>query len=253
MAEAPKKRGRPRLSDAEKKRREAEKAARPRKKPGPKKGSTRAKPSADPKPWEALGISKSRYYKKPQEKPAPAVIMANAEGIEGANVEGETGGEQKRGRGNPGKWKPEFVEVARALAVAGFTDEQMADHFEICTKTFYNWTAKHPEFLQAIKMAKDAPDDRTERSLYHRANGYEYTEEVPVKVKDIEYENGRKVKETERVELVKVKRFTPPDPTSGIFWLKNRRPDIWRDKKELDVNPHEDWLARLASVEGADA
>ena len=24
----------------------------------------------------------------------------------------------------------------------------------------------------------------------------------------------------------------PPDPTSMIFWLKNRQPDKWRDKRE---------------------
>ena len=26
----------------------------------------------------------------------------------------------------------------------------------------------------------------------------------------------------------------PPDTTAAIFWLKNRRSDEWRDKRELD-------------------
>ena len=28
-------------------------------------------------------------------------------------------------------------------------------------------------------------------------------------------------------------RYYPPDPVSGIFWLKNRQPDKWRDRKEV--------------------
>lgn len=160
--------------------------------------------------------------------------------------------QSKRGPGNPGKWKDENIELARVMAKAGFTDLQMAEELGICIKTLYNWTAKYPKFLHALKMAKDAPDDRTERSLYHRANGYEWTEEVPVKVKEVEYDAGRKVKETERVEIKKVKRFAPPDPTSLIFWLKNRRPEIWRDKKEVELNPHEDWLAKIAAMEDFD-
>ena len=32
---------------------------------------------------------------------------------------------------------------------------------------------------------------------------------------------------------VKTTKHYPPDPTSMIFYLKNRRPDRWRDKQEL--------------------
>jgi hypothetical protein len=31
-----------------------------------------------------------------------------------------------------------------------------------------------------------------------------------------------------------VKKIIPPDPTSMIFWLKNRRPESWRDKTEVE-------------------
>jgi hypothetical protein len=27
----------------------------------------------------------------------------------------------------------------------------------------------------------------------------------------------------------------PPDATSMIFWLKNRKPEQWRDKQDVDV------------------
>lgn len=28
----------------------------------------------------------------------------------------------------------------------------------------------------------------------------------------------------------------PPDTTAAIFWLKNRQPEKWRDRKEIDAN-----------------
>ena len=31
-----------------------------------------------------------------------------------------------------------------------------------------------------------------------------------------------------------VTKHYPPDPTAAIFWLKNRQPDTWRDKVEVD-------------------
>lgn len=135
--------------------------------------------------------------------------------------------------GQPTKYKPEYVEMAGKLSSLGWTDIEMADFFGICEKTLYTWQATHIEFLQAIKMGKDTPDDRTERSLYHRANGFEWFEEQAIKVKEVKYSKlGKKESEIERVELVKVRKRVPPDPTSAIFWLKNRRKDQWRDKQE---------------------
>lgn len=34
---------------------------------------------------------------------------------------------------------------------------------------------------------------------------------------------------------VAVQKEVPPDVTAQIFWLKNRRPDLWRDKQDLNV------------------
>ena len=60
--------------------------------------------------------------------------------------------------------------------------------------------AKYPEFRCALKAGKEASDDRVERSLYQLAIGW----------------NGQ-----------------PPNTTAAIFWLKNRRPDRWRDVQQL--------------------
>jgi hypothetical protein len=128
--------------------------------------------------------------------------------------------------GRPSKWRDVFVERGRELAEAGATDREIARELGVAASTFYSFCLNHPEFSDAVKVGKIKTDDRVERSLYDRATGYAYTEQQAIKVKD----GAQK----ERVEIVEVERYMPPDTTSMIFWLKNRRPDEWRDKHEID-------------------
>jgi hypothetical protein len=32
-----------------------------------------------------------------------------------------------------------------------------------------------------------------------------------------------------------VRKYYPPDTTAAIFWLKNRRPDLWRDRNQTEL------------------
>jgi hypothetical protein len=64
---------------------------------------------------------------------------------------------------------------------------------------------------------------RTERSLYERANGYNYDA-----VKIFMPAGRAKPVYAPYVEHV------PPDVTAGIFWLKNRDPQHWRDSQQLE-------------------
>jgi hypothetical protein len=99
----------------------------------------------------------------------------------------------------------------------------MADFFEVEVRTIYRWKHDHEEFCQALKSAKEAADERVERSLYQRAIGYEQDE---VKI----FMPGGA---TEPV-YAKFRAKVAPDVTAAIFWLKNRRSDAWRDVKHID-------------------
>ena len=58
-------------------------------------------------------------------------------------------------------------------------------------------------------------------ALFKRATGYEHIE------KKVAYVGGKN-------KVVDVTKHFPPDATSAIFWLKNRQPKKWRDKKEVE-------------------
>lgn len=121
-------------------------------------------------------------------------------------------------------YRHEFADEARKLCQLGATDRELADFFDVTTMTIWNWQGRHPEFSAALKRAKDAADDRVERSLYSRATGYTFDSEKLWITKD-----GDVVRE-------KIIEHVPPDVTACIFWLKNRRSSEWRDKTDHDHN-----------------
>ena len=74
----------------------------------------------------------------------------------------------------------------------GLVDEQIAHNMGIAAGTLYDWKKKFSKISEALKTGKEVVDYQVENALLHKALG--------------------------------------GDTTAQIFWLKNRRPDKWRDK-----------------------
>jgi hypothetical protein len=124
--------------------------------------------------------------------------------------------------GRPSKFKDEFCEQAAKLCRLGATDQELADFFGVEVRTLYRWKSEHEAFCQALKAGKDSADERVERSLFARANGYEH-DEVDIRVV------GGEIVQTP------IRKYYPPDTTAAIFWLKNRRPERWRETKAVEL------------------
>ncbi len=100
----------------------------------------------------------------------------------------------------------------------GLTDEQIAKNIGISRASLYKWKKKEVDIFDALKKGKEVVDFEVENALLKRALGYEYEEET--------YEKGILTK--------KVKKQVAPDTTAQIFWLKNRKPNTWKDRIETD-------------------
>jgi len=132
--------------------------------------------------------------------------------------------------GRPTKYNPKFHPLlAEALAASGKTVDQIADKIGVHRDTIFDWQNKHPEFSDALKKGKEGPDDKVERSLFERATGYTFDSE---KIVTISLGQGM----GSEVERVAIEEHCPPDVTAQIFWLKNRRPDRWREKQETELS-----------------
>lgn len=123
--------------------------------------------------------------------------------------------------GRPSGFKVEFVEQAKKLAELGATDEEVAEFLKIDKATLYRWKHQFPKFCEALKVGKAVADERVERSLYQRAIGYRLD---AVKI-FAEPKTGAE-------KIVKYVENHAPDTVACIFWLKNRRPDLWRDTQD---------------------
>ena len=116
---------------------------------------------------------------------------------------------------------PDGLLLLEAYARDGLTDEQIAKNLDITPSTLYEWKRRYSEISEALKKGKEVVDIEGENALLKRALGYSY-EEKKVEVS----EEGTKVTKTIK-EVV-------PDTTAQIFWLKNRRPEQWRDKQDIE-------------------
>lgn len=116
----------------------------------------------------------------------------------------------------------------------GLTDEQIAEKLDISVASFYNYKNEHLEFLESLKKGKEVADYEVENALFKKALGYNAKVKKAFKVKEVLYENGKRLKETERIEYAEDEVHIPADTTAQIFWLKNRKPNVWRDKREIE-------------------
>lgn len=125
-----------------------------------------------------------------------------------------------------------MAEVATSL---GATLDDLARLFAVEPSTVDLWKSKHPAFSGAIKTARVNADATVERSLYQRALGYR------AKTQKVVVANGSS-------EVVDYEEQHPPEVAAGIFWLKNRKPQEWRDKIDLEHSGSIDFAGALETA-----
>ena len=98
--------------------------------------------------------------------------------------------------GRPPTYKAEFVELVFNYCLLGSTDVDLAVFFDVDVSTINRWKIEHPEFQESLKRGKEQADAEIAKSLYQTA--------------------------------------LSGNTTAQIFWLKNRKSSLWRDKQEVD-------------------
>lgn len=147
--------------------------------------------------------------------------------------------------GRPTEYRPEYSEQVTKLCILGATDKDIADFFNVSEQTVNAWKEKHPEFLESLKQGKIEADLKVANSLYKKARGGYLISSQKAFVDRMGEEH-----------VIEVQDEAQPDTTACIFWLKNRQPDKWREKQEVqhsgevktgDIDPEKfEELKRLA-------
>lgn len=132
---------------------------------------------------------------------------------------------QKPGKhpgGRPSAYKAEFAGIAYRHCLLGATDKDLAAAFGVHVDTIDEWKRKQPKFSESLKKGKAEADAVIAESLFHRAKGYSHKA-----VKIMQHEG-------EAFDHEYTEHY-PPDTAACIFWLKNRRPDQFRNNPEVAV------------------
>jgi hypothetical protein len=115
---------------------------------------------------------------------------------------------RQKGSGRPTKYDPRtHPEIAeQACRMYGSTNYELADLFGLSERGFLKWQEKYPEFKAAIRRGKDEFDtERVEAALLLKALGTK--------------EDGSDV-----------------DVAACKYWLRNRAPNRWPDKRKVEVD-----------------
>lgn len=121
--------------------------------------------------------------------------------------------------------------LVEAWARDGTIDEDIAKKLGVSYSTFRKYRDEYEALSAALKRGKEVADVEVENALFRRAIGYRYDEVTREADKVIDPETGELV--TIMVETKRVTKEVQPDVAAQIFWLKNRRPDKWRDKQDI--------------------
>ena len=138
------------------------------------------------------------------------------------------------------RWDPWLTEDGllkiQGWARDGLIEKQIAHNMGVSITTLKSWKGKFPQLVEAISKGKEVVDREVENALYKRALGYWVTETKTTTLPD----GDVKTEETHR--------HIVPDTTAQIFWLKNRKPDQWREKNDLTLTPSNGVLESLMEL-----
>jgi predicted DNA-binding protein (UPF0251 family) len=137
---------------------------------------------------------------------------------------------KKQYKGRVNDWlTPEGLETLKHWARNGLTNDDIAHNMGVSRDTLYRWKKAKSDIYDALKEGRIPADAKVESALHKRATGYMTVEEHEELIKQ---DDGS----SKMVVVSRIRKFVPPDTAAGIFWLKNRDPEHWREQKEIGIN-----------------
>ena len=132
----------------------------------------------------------------------------------------------------------------------GLIDKDIAHNIGIGYSTLREWKKLYPEIGEALRKGKEVVDRIVENALFKSAIGFMQKIKKPVRIREVEYDpkTGKKIRESEKWVQVEEEIYIAPQVTAQIFWLKNRKPDQWREKNDLTLTPSNGVLESLMEL-----
>ena len=162
------------------------------------------------------------------------------------------------------KWQePDNLIKLQGWARDGLTNEQIAQKIGVRRETISVWCSKYPNIANALKKGKEVIDYEIENSLIstmkkHKIKTTTYKmvkkDDLVLKAERTKFMNmfkldhpdatkeqiliatAENVAVYERIPMTETVTEVDPNVSSMIFWLKNRKPDKYRDQTFKKLN-----------------
>lgn len=166
-----------------------------------------------------------------------------------------------------GKYKtwlePDNLTKLKGWARDGLKDTQIAKNMGINVSTLYSWKKRYKEISEALKKGKEVVDYEIENSLIstmkkHTVTTTQYKmvkkDDFKLKAEREEFMNiykfdhpeaskneiliatAKGVEVYEKIPIIRTVTEVDPNISAMIFWLKARRPDVFRDQTFKKLN-----------------
>lgn len=134
--------------------------------------------------------------------------------------------------------QPRLVQI-KQWCEEGATNEEIRERLGISEGSFYEYLKKYPILDEIISVGRSVINAQVERSLFKICTGYDVEELKTIVEED---KNGKK-----RTRIEKTKRHIPPSAQAISFFLRNRMPEQYSERKELilDTKQNEEERKRL--------
>lgn len=110
------------------------------------------------------------------------------------------------------RWlEPDGLILIEGWARSGLTELQISKNMGISASTLDKWKNEHVQILRALKKGKEVADFEIENALYKSATGFVGPDG----------------------------KYYKPDTTAQIFWLKNRKPEQWRERVNVQTDDND--------------
>jgi transcriptional regulator with XRE-family HTH domain len=140
--------------------------------------------------------------------------------------------------GRPSKYHSTYCpRMAEIMSGAGMTEKDIAEKMGVAESTLSKWKIDHPEFAEAITRGREKPNQMVQGALLKKALGY-----------DAEEFTQQRNAEGAIVRTWMYRKHISPDTGAIVFYLINRLPDLWRDKKEITHSMPDDSLQQFAEA-----
>lgn len=146
---------------------------------------------------------------------------------------------EKRGRKSKNEDIEKNIEKIKEWLNKGLTEKQIAKNLGMAYSTFNKYKNQNKEFSELLKKERKKPVEELENALYKSALGGTVTVKKAMKIKTVDYENGKRLRETEEIEYYEEEVYYPPNTTAGIYLLKHWGKGYTNDPELLSIKKKE--------------